>query len=368
MKKFKIIAIFLCIFLLSACSLNVKTKGGGALDGGVFVTNNKGDVWQQMPYIPTISGTPGSIATADVEELTIDPSDSGAVYLTAIGDGLYYTYNVGRGWNKVLALPGDITVNDLAIDNKNKCIFYVAHDNKLQKTKDCGRTFEQMYFDNNVGVTVSAIALDHYDTNIIYIGTSRGDILRSLDGGMSWRAIQRLSNEIKKIIVNPKDSRSIFVATTQNGIYRFNSAGGATLEELEQYRNQFDNTNWINYNESLKEFNLGINFKDLVYSYEDGSLLLATDKVILRSFDEGQSWTRLSLLTPEQDSAIASIAVNPQNSQEIFYVTDTSFYRSYDGGGTWTVKKLPTTRSGSDLLIDFNNPNIMYLGVKKIKK
>lgn len=367
MKKVKIIALFLCIFLLSACSLSLKNKGVGGNDGGVFVTDNRGDTWRQMPYIPTISATPGSIATTDIEKIVADPSDSGAIYLTTVKDGVYYTYNIGRGWNKITALEAGISATDMVVDNKNKCTLFVAFDNKLQKSVDCGRTFDQIYFDNNIGVSVSAIALDHYDTKIVYLGTSRGDILRSLDGGLSWKAIQRLEDGIKKMIVNPKDSRSIFVATFKNGIYRFNSAGGATSEELEQYRNKFDNTNWTDYNNELKEFNLGINFKDLIYSKEDGSLFLATDKVILRSFDEGQSWAKLSLLTPEQDSSINSIAVNPQNSQEIFYVTNTSYYRSYDGGSTWTVKKLPTTRTGSFLHIDFNNPNIMYLGTKKAK-
>ncbi len=368
MKKIKIISLLLGVLFLGACSLSFKGSGVGATDGGVFVTGNKGDSWRQMPYISSISATPESIATLDITKMVIDPSDSGAVYLLTGGNGIYYTYNVGRGWNKIFSLPGNISATDLKVDNKNKCVLYVSYDNKLEKSIDCGRTFSQIYFDNNPGVSVSAIALDHYDTNIVYLGTSRGDILRSLDGGNSWRAIQRLSDVVRKLLVNPLDSRSIFVATNKNGIFKFNSDGGATLEELEQYRNQFDNTNWVNYNESLKEFNLGINFKDLTFSKEDNSLLLATDKVILRSFDEGQSWTKLSLLTPEQDSSINTVVVNPKNSQEIFYVTNTSFYRTYDGGGTWTVKKLPTTRSGNSLLIDFNNPSVMYMGVKKLKQ
>lgn len=368
MKKIKIISLLLLVLFLGACSLKFRSSGAGATDGGIFVTANKGDSWRQMPYISTISATSESIATVDISKTIMDPSDSGAVYLLTEGNGVYYTYNVGRGWNKIFSLPGNISATDLVVDNKNKCVIYISYDNKLEKSIDCGRSFVQVYFDNNPGVSVSAIALDHYDTNIVYIGTSRGDVLRSLDGGISWRAIQRLGDGVRKLLVNPLDSRSIFVATFKNGIFRFNSAGGATLEELEQYRNQFDNTNWVNYNESLKSFNLGINFKDLVFSKEDNSLLLATDKVILRSFDEGQSWTQLSLLTPEQDSFINTIAVNPKNNQEIFYVTDTSFYRSYDGGNTWTVKKLPTTRSGRTLLIDFNNPNVLYMGVKKIQK
>lgn len=370
MNKIKIISLFSVLFsviFLSGCSLNIKTKGGTSLDGGIYISNNKGDVWRQMPYIPTISGAPGSIASVDVKKMIVDPSDSGAVYLATIESGLYYTYNVARGWNKVLALPDNATINDVAVDSKDKCNIFVALENKLYKSEDCGRNFVQTYYDNNASVLVSAIALDHYSNNVVYLGTSRGDILRSLDGGVSWKAIQRLTNGVEKIIVNPKDSRSVFVATSKNGIYKFNSAGGATLEQLEQYRNQFDNTNWTDYNNELKEFNLGINFRDLVYSKQDGSLLLATDKVILKSLDEGASWIKLSLLTPEKDSSINAIAVNPQNNQELFYITNTSFYRSSDNGSTWTVKKLPTSRAGTSLLVDFNNPNIVYLGVKKIK-
>lgn len=356
------------IFLLSACSINVKTKNTGVSDAGVFASNNKGDIWRAMPYIPTISGYPGSIADTDIDKMIIDPSDSGAVYLTTLGDGLYYTYNIGRGWNKMMSLPQNLTVNDIAIDYNDKCNLFVAMENKLYKSQDCGRTFIQTYYDNNPGVAVTATAIDHYNSNIIYIATSRGDILRSLDAGLSWRAIQRLKDGIKKILINPKDSRSVFVATVRNGIYRFDSNGGASLEELEQYSNTFDNTNWIDYNKELQEFNLGINFKDLIYSPEDGSLLLSTDKVILRSYDEGRSWLKLSLLTPEQDSFINAIAVNPKNAKEIFYVTNTSFYRSSDGGETWSVKKLPSNSIGSALLIDFNNPDIIYLGFKKIRK
>ncbi len=367
MKKTKLILIILPFVFLSACSLNVKTKGVGVMDGGVYISGNKGETWKHVPQIPTISGAPGSIASVDINKMLIDPNDSAAVYLATIDNGLYYTYNVGRGWNKALPLPS-VTVNDVAVSYKNKCTVFVSLENKLYRSDDCSRSFDQVYFDNNQGVSVMAVALDHYNPQIVYIGTSRGDILRSMDGGNSWRAIQRLNDGVKKILVNPKDSRLVFVATVKSGVYRFNSAGGASLEELEQYKNQFDNTNWTDYGKELKEFSLGVNFKDLIYSYADNSLFLATDKVILRSFDEGQSWTKLSLLTPEADSSINAIAVNPQNADEIFYVTNTSFFRSFDGGNTWNVRKLPTSRAGNNLLIDFNNPSIIYMGIKKFKK
>jgi photosystem II stability/assembly factor-like uncharacterized protein len=365
MKNIKLLLIISCALVLGACSLNVRTSGIGSSDGGVFVTNNKGDVWRQMPFIPTITGSPGSIANIDIRRMYIDPSDSGTIYLATDKNGLYYTHNVGRGWNKVHDLPGNATINDVAIDSREKCTVFVAIDNLLYKTSDCNRSFTQVYHDNNPGVLVTAVAIDHYNNNVVYLGTSRGDVLRSLDGGNSWRAIQRLSDRIEVILIKPSDSRSVFVTTAKNGIFKFNSAGGATLDQLSEYRNHFDNTNWTDYRNELREFNLGINFTGITYSEEDNSLLLATDRVILRSFDEGESWIRLSLLTPDQDSKIRSIAVNPKDGKEIFYATDTSFFRSQDGGDSWSVRRLPTTRSGSYILVDYNNPNIMYLGIRR---
>ncbi len=364
MKKLKLISLLLLILLLSACTFG-KNKGIASNDGGVFVSNNKGDTWKQMPAIPTISGSPGSIANIDIERMFMDPSDSGAVYLATAKDGLFYTYNIARGWNSVYSLPGNVAINDVAVDASNKCTIFVALENKLYKSLDCGRSFIQTYYDNNGDVMVTAVVVDHYNSKNVYMATSRGDIFRSVDHGVSWKAIQRLNDGVKKLLINPKDSRSVFVATFKNGIYRFDAAGGASIEELEEYRNRFDNTNWVDYQNELKEFNLGINFKDLIYSKSDDSLLLATDKVILRSFDNGRSWIKISLLTPEKDSFIQAIAVNPENGKEIFYSTNTSFFRSSDGGDTWTVRKLPTTRAGNSLLVDFNNPNIIYMGIKK---
>jgi len=58
------------------------------------------------------------------------------------------------------------------------------------------------------------------------------------------------------------------------------------------------------------------------------------------------------------------MAVNPQNTQEIYYVTNTTFYRSLDGGENWKTIKMPTSAIGWKLLIDPKEPNIIYLGIK----
>ena len=124
--------------------------------------------------------------------------------------------------------------------------------------------------------------------------------------------------------------------------------------------------NWTDLNDVLKDFNLGSSFKDIVMT-ADGVVYLATDRLILRSPDNGITWESVKLLQPEKDAVINAIAVDPKNPANIYYVTNTTFFRSTDSGVSWTTKNLPTARSGRSLLIDFNDPNVIYLGTLKLK-
>jgi len=363
-----VLFLLILTMTLSGCSLSFKTNqtATGHDLGGVFVTANKGDVWRQMSVMPTITGSADNIGHLDISDLVIDPGDAAAVYMPTFNDGLYYTYNVTKGWNHVDTLPR-ATINDVAVDANDKCNIYAAIGNKLYKSIDCSRNWKEVYFDSNPNVSVTAIAVDHYAGNNVYIGTSRGEVIKSLDGGGTWRTIQRLNDGVRRIAIHPTDSRMVFVASVKNGLYRFNSSEAVNLDQLAEYQNKFDGTNWMDLNSELKEFNMGFNFKALEFG-NDNAMFLASDKVLLKSLDNGSSWAKIKLITPEKETMINALAVNPKNSNELYYVTDTTFYRSADAGNTWTTKQLPTSRAGNALLVDPVNTAVMYLGINKIKK
>mgnify|MGYP001809564914 CR=1 FL=1 len=372
MRYLKISFLLLVLALLSsACTLSIGGNGlssGGAInDGGVWMSADKGSTWKQVSLVPTISGKPGTIGGLDVNILTADPQDSAAVYLGTVDRGLYYTYNINNGWTEVKSL-GRGTINDVKVDPKSKCTIFAAVTNRLYRSIDCGRSWQQTYYDNNTGVAVSAIAIDHYNSNNVYIGTSRGDIIKSIDRGVSWRTIRRVDENIARLIISPQDSRLIYVATTKNNIYSFSSNTVTNPNNSADIEKNFAVDDWLDLGSVLKEFNLGANFRDIVVSAGDGTLFLATEKAIVRSPDRGITWENIKLITPEKDAIINAVAVNPKDSKEIYYVTNTTFFRSLDAGATWTTKKLSTTRAGWELLLDLNNPNTIYMGAKKLQK
>jgi photosystem II stability/assembly factor-like uncharacterized protein len=355
--------------LISGCSFNVQTGNNSVSTsdvGGVLVSSDKGDHWKQLSALFNGSCPPDSIASVSVNNFYSDPSDSSAVY-AATDQGLFYTYNVVRGWNKASGGLPQASVSNVTVDPKNKCVILAASGNKLFRSDDCSRNWTPIYTDNNQSVHVNAAAIDPQDDRNIYLGTSRGDIIKSLDGGLSWRTIQRLDDGVRDLLINPNDNKVIFAVTTKNSLYRFNgNAAIANLDDPKDLASRFDGANWIDLNSGLKDLPAGAIFRSLSLA-RDNSLFLATDKILLKSVDNGQSWTKLNLLTPEAETSINAAAVNPQDTKEVYYITKSTFYRSADGGQNWITRQVVTARPASSLLIDFNNPQVIYLGVQKVQ-
>lgn len=355
----RLLVVVSFLFLFSACSINTNTDG---LQTGssVFVSTDSGNIWRDASGVTTVGAGPERISNIDILSFYGDPSDSGAVYL-ATNNGLYYTYNLSKGWNKVTALT-DEKVLSVAVSPNNKCLIYVAIGNRLYRSGDCNRSYEQIYFDNEKTTNINSVVVDHYNPRNLYLGTSRGEVIKSIDGGNSWRTIHRFEESVAKVLVSPQDSRLIFVATAKTKIYSFLSNTDTNPASSENLDNNFKVSNFKDLNAPLNDLVLGTSFKDLVAVPSDTSLYLATDKMILRSHDEGITWESLNLIQPDGKVAVNTIAVNPRNSKEIYYTTNTTFFRSLDDGTTWTSKKLPSARGGSALWVDFNFTTTVYLG------
>ena len=364
-KNFALVGLLIAgTFVLSACTISTNSSDSG-IDSSVFLSTDGGSNWREAVNMAT-PGDPKTIRNVNVNMMTFDPQDNLAVYLATRADGLYYTYNVVlNGWIKVDGLPNTL-VNDVEVDPVNKCIIYTAISNRLYKSLDCNRTWDQVYYDNNLEVSVKDIAIDHYNPNNIYIGTSRGEVIKSIDAGATWRTIHRLDVGVSQLILSPIDSRLAFVATDRNQIFSFTVSSSTNANDPISLERSFAIANFTDLNPVLKDYDLGKTFRDFVVG-GDGRMFIATNQALLRSPDNGITWQKLSIIQPEKDAVINSLAVDPQNSDNIFYVTNTTFFRSTDGGVTWATKKLPTSRAGSALLVDYRNPNNLYLGTVKLK-
>jgi len=372
MPSKKITFLILLPFLLlivSACSISLNGSSSaisaGPDLGGVFLSVDGGVSFKQQAAIPSVSGIPGSITSLNVRTLALDPSDNTAIYLGSYDSGIYSAYNITTGWNEVKSFP-KVSVNNIAVNPDNKCDIYATFANRLYRSVDCTRTWKQVYLDSDQTSLFTALVIDNNNPSNIYLGTSLGDVLKSIDGGTSWRVMRRLDSGIAKLVLSPRDSRQVYVVTKTAQLFTFLTNTDTNANNSGNIDANFAVDSWTDLNKVLTDLQVGNNFREFTIVPSDGSMFLVTDHVIARSPDHGITWQKLNLLPSEKDSIIRTMAVNPLNSKQIYYATNVTFFRSIDGGATWSNKKLPTSRGASAIVIDYRNPNNIYLGVNVI--
>lgn len=350
-RLFSLLSLLSLLLFLGAGCFGGEKKQDNSKDGGVFKSADIGAKWTQAVAFPTQKGV-GSLASLDVLTLAIDPSDHEAVYMGSKENGLFYSLNGGASWVQ----PRDKNlqtgaVRSMAVDPKNVCVVYVATPAKLFKTETCTRTFETRYEGLDTNASLRRVAVDWFNPNVVYLGLSNGDLLKSMDGGEAWTKILSVKDPINDILVSHTDSRVVLVATS-TGLFK-TIDGGATF---------------VKNDEALKKFRDGSTIYSLTQNTSGDTMMMATKYGLLRSYDVGETFEALALVTSPGQANIRALAMDPENPANIFYATTTTFYTSLDGGTTWQTAKLPGTRAANVLAVDPKAVNVLYLGVEKLEK
>jgi photosystem II stability/assembly factor-like uncharacterized protein len=347
-KQTKIIPLlFGLALILSACAGSSTTQ---VTTGSIFRSDNSGLAWGQKSSILGVAKA-GSFNSANVNTIEVDPNDSKAIYTGTSDFGLFWSLDSGESWQWSKAL-GRVNVRSIAVAPVYKCTIFAAVENKLYKSIDCARTWNQAYYDNDPLVAITSVITDPKDGSKVYMSTSRGEVIKSSDWGTSWRTINRFDSKVSRLFINPNNGDYLYAATIKDGL-NVSISGGETWETVKQ---------------ALAKFSVS-EVKDLAFSVKETSHLYITTKYgILKTEDNGKTWQDLQLLTPEQKATINALAIDPKNNDKIYYCTNTTFYASNDGGKNWTSKKLPSARVCGNLLIDPANTNTIFMGAYALKQ
>lgn len=171
---------------------------------------------------------------------------------------------------------------------------------------------------------ISAIDATAGDVPVIYVGTASGGLWKSKDGGVGFEAIFDEHNQsIGAVKVDANKPEHIWVGTGESWVRNTVSVG------------------------------------DGVYLSEDS----------------GDKWTHLGLTKTER---IAAIEVSSQSSDTVFVcatgalwsdASERGVYRTTDKGTNWEkVLYINETTGCSDLVMDPNNPNIIYAGMWQFRR
>ncbi|MFA5129927.1 MAG: hypothetical protein WC477_03325 [Patescibacteria group bacterium] len=338
-----ILPILALILLGQGCAGTTATSN--AADGGVYKTADHGVTWVQKRIL--IKGAKAvTLGNDPITAITIDPEDSQAVYAGTAERGIVASLDGGDSWQEVIKGPVG-KIQSIIVDPKNKCVVYASIANKIYKTENCTRDFTQIFFDPKTTKIFTQLAIDWFNSTILYAGTSEGEIFKSTDGGLSWQVVERTNASVTSILIDDRDSRTVYVGTYGDGVWK-TMDGGST---------------WIQIKKQLQNFSGAARVAGLELDHAEHSTLYLISKFgLLASTSTGDTWSSIPLTSQTGSVDLIGIKVNPRNEKEITYITKNTMFFTTDQGATWITKKLPSSRPATALTMDRQDGKTVYIG------
>ncbi|MBD3251744.1 hypothetical protein GF380_04830 [Candidatus Uhrbacteria bacterium] len=333
------------VLLGQGCFGGGSSSGSTGPDGGVFKTSDYGETWAQKRVL--LKGPKAvSLGNDVITWLIADPQDPQTVYAGTGERGLIFSLDGGDSWQEAANAPQG-QIESVAVDPKDKCTVYITIKNKIYKTDNCNRDWEEIFFDPKTDKTFTRIAVDWFNPTIIYAGTSEGDIFKSTDAGLSWLVSKRANASITWIELDPQDSRVVYVSAYGDGLWKTMDAGNT----------------WIRIRNEFRDFRNARRIQQVHVDDLNPDQVYITSKYgILKSPNAGERWEEVKLTSEPNAIDIHGFAMNPRNSEELFYVTDNTLMTSMDGGETWNAQRLPSNRNATSLLLDAEDGKTLYIG------
>ena len=275
-------------------------------------------------------------------------------------------------------------VVDFAVNPNDIHEFYVAVAcGNVWKTTNSGTTWNPI-FDNYGSFSIGCVTIDPKNEHVVYVGTgennsqrsvSWGDgLYRSEDGGKSFTNIGLKNSEhIAKILIDPRDSKVIYVAA-QGPLW--GPGGERGLYKSTDYGATWDSVLYISENTGVSDIAMDPRDPDVLYasSYQRRRHVWTLinggpEGAIHKSTDGGITWNKLTNGLPSGDVGRIGLAVSPVNPDYIYAIVEAQnktggFFKSTNRGVTWEKMNEVVSSSAqyySEIFCDPVDVNKVYI-------
>lgn len=353
---------FIILPALFAATTVFPISCGLARDGGIWRSDDFGASFAQKAAI----GEGKSIGSRNILSLESDPSNPNILYLGTNGDGLYKSFDSGEIWQKISdknnILDKRALVYDIAVSPKNRNLVYLSavqnSSGKVLRSLDGGESFKEIYVISDSLQRINDIEVDNTNEAVIYIATSEGGFLRSFDQGVSWQAIKWFDGQALAVKADPRNSQIIYAVTENQGILKSQDAG-RSFEALKigEPDQQTYFRSAVASGSAAKLF--------LIDLFDPKILYASVSDQIFISLDQGQSFRAANILLPPNSLPITALAQDPKNPSSFYYSAGLVLYRTSNAFKSWTTHQIPSSRRISLIKIDPLDTNIVYVGMNQ---
>ncbi|MDP2838337.1 MAG: hypothetical protein Q8O53_03625 [Candidatus Moranbacteria bacterium] len=317
-----------------------------------------------------------SITKADILAMSFHPNDPKTIYIGTAESGIFKTTDSGETWMPISFPPKKIYSFILDRGNPDMRMFAsgtLGNLGKIFRTDDGGTTWRAVYTEPGENVVITILAQHPRDTNVLFAGTSAGTVVKSTDSGETWRNIgAAMDGPITDIAFDASKPLSLYALSFNSKVY-YSANGGATFIDWEQEKQgeQAKRKQPLTTEEREREEKRVMPGALLSLSSDptvSGRVYVSKDGGLYRSNDFGKNWDKINIIESAEMFPIRAVALNPRDANEISFVAGHAFYKSKNGGNTWAVADLFVDRSISVLAYDPDNPQALYMGLRKFSE
>lgn len=192
-------------------------------DKGLYRSYDLAKGWEKLSF--------GGGLDENIFAIHTTPLVPGTIWAGTSRDGVVVSTDDGKSWSKLNASPDGIPISSIASDPKRPNYLYVGTIQAFYLSRDGGRTWNRRGGNLPLG-NFTSILIDPNDTDTVIISSALendGGIYISEDAGMKWKRfdskdLKLPTRRIWSLVFDPTDPKRMYAGTHSSGVYRIDRA------------------------------------------------------------------------------------------------------------------------------------------------
>lgn len=345
----------------------------GAVDGGVWKTNNDGTTWTPIfDHEPVASIGAIAVAPSNPDIIYVGTGENDPRSQFSEGDGMFKSTDAGKTWSRI-GLEPTRQIGRIVVDPRDPNRVYVAAlgnvyaatpDRGVYRSTDGGQTWQKVLFTNDSTGAID-LSLDPGNPQIIYAAlwatrrppwtvypSSHGPgsgLYKSTDGGSTWT---QLTGGL------PADPGRIGVAVAPSDPNRVYAMVDASAKEGGLYRSDDAGATWKLMDNENRIWNRGWYFESVTVDPKDANTLYAINTTVYKSSDGGASFDAFRGAPGGDD--YHQLWINPSDDNRMVLASDQGTIVTVNGGQSWSSWNNQPTAELYDVTTDNRSPYWIY--------
>lgn len=191
-------------------------------DNGLYRTYDIAKGWEKLSF--------GEGVGENIFVIHTSPLVPGTIW-AGTARGVVVSTDDGKSWSKLDATPEGVPISSIATDPKRPNYIYVGTIQAFYLSRDGGRSWNRRGGNLPLG-NFTSILIDPNDTDTIILSSALeydGGIYISEDAGMKWKRfdskdLKLPSRRIWSLVFDPQDPKRMYAGTHSSGVYRIDRA------------------------------------------------------------------------------------------------------------------------------------------------